>query len=363
MSRRLFPFLLVLAAALVGLPLLGVTLAGQDLAPYLAFPPRTPTAPPSSFSMPVFIALGILIIACLAPLVYRVLRFQGPAGGRVSRHRALPWWGLGGAVVVIVSWLLAWTRFEWFSELQAYTFTPLWLGYVLLVNGLTFRRTGRCMVRDQPGYFLLLFPLSSVFWWFFEFLNRFVQNWHYVGGAELGPWQYFWQATLPFSTVLPAVLGTRDYLSSFPSLGAGLAQAWPVRSRAPRAVAGVTLLGSACVLGCIGIWPHWLYPFLWVAPLSVLTSLQALTGQRTIFAELSRGDWRKLWYAALAALVCGFLWELWNHRSLAHWEYSVAYVHRFEIFEMPLLGYAGYLPFGLQCLAAASLLQPSPHYS
>jgi hypothetical protein len=32
-------------------------------------------------------------------------------------------------------------------------------------------------------------------------------------------------------------------------------------------------------------------------------------------------------------------------------------VHRYQIFEMPLLGYAGYLPFGLQCAVVGSLLE------
>jgi len=32
-----------------------------------------------------------------------------------------------------------------------------------------------------------------------------------------------------------------------------------------------------------------------------------------------------------------------------------SYVQRFEIFEMPLLGYLGYLPFGLQCCVVADL--------
>jgi hypothetical protein len=52
---------------------------------------------------------------------------------------------------------------------------------------------------------------------------------------------------------------------------------------------------------------------------------------------------------ALAALVCGFFWELWNFGSLARWHYSIPYVQRFHVFEMPLLGYAGYLPFGVTC--------------
>jgi hypothetical protein len=42
---------------------------------------------------------------------------------------------------------------------------------------------------------------------------------------------------------------------------------------------------------------------------------------------------------------------MWNVHSLNKWIYSVPYVHRFLVFEMPLLGFAGYLPFGLECAA------------
>jgi hypothetical protein len=43
----------------------------------------------------------------------------------------------------------------------------------------------------------------------------------------------------------------------------------------------------------------------------------------------------------------------------------VPYVQRFQLFEMPLLGYAGYLPFGLECalvmdLVARVLGRPNP---
>jgi len=60
--------------------------------------------------------------------------------------------------------------------------------------------------------------------------------------------------------------------------------------------------------------------------------------------------------AALAALLCGLFWEMWNFFSLARWEYSVPLVQRFHIFEMPILGYDGYLPFGLECLAVCQLV-------
>ena len=79
-------------------------------------------------------------------------------------------------------------------------------------------------------------------------------------------------------------------------------------------------------------------------------------GEASILDGPAIGDWREVWQVALAGLVCGFFWEMWNYQSLAHWEYTVPFVHRFEVFHMPLLGYGGYLPFGLECLAVARLL-------
>ena len=88
----------------------------------------------------------------------------------------------------------------------------------------------------------------------------------------------------------------------------------------------------------------------------MVTGLKYLLEGQTIFSVLVRSDWQPILLPALAALYCGFFWELWNVKSFAHWEYSVPYVQTFHLFEMPLLGYAGYLPFGLTCLAIADLL-------
>jgi hypothetical protein len=76
----------------------------------------------------------------------------------------------------------------------------------------------------------------------------------------------------------------------------------------------------------------------------------------SLFAPLARGDGRPVLLPALAALVCGFFWELWNWGSAAQWHYSVPYVQGLSIFEMPLLGYAGYLPFGVACALVADLV-------
>jgi hypothetical protein len=84
-----------------------------------------------------------------------------------------------------------------------------------------------------------------------------------------------------------------------------------------------------------------------VSPLLILVSFQAFTKKPTVFSPIARGDWRGLLSLALAALICGTFWEMWNYHSLARWTYAVPLVQRFHVFEMRILGYAGYLPFGV----------------
>jgi len=340
---------------LLGLPLAGIALAGKPIAAYLEFPPRTEYVEHTAFSWPAFLVTGMLVVIAVTPFVIRVMR-HGASPPAVASG-AFPWWGWLSLAWLSLVWILAWSRLDWFAALQPFTFTLLWLGYIVLVNALTLWRTGRCMLSGRPGYFLALFPASAVFWWLFEYLNRFVQNWHYVGVEPLSGWQYFWQATLPFATVLPAVLSTRELVASFPRLAAGLEDAWVAAWVRRKRVAWLLLLVSACGLTAVGVWPNALFSLLWLAPLAVISALQVITGAPSILERPSRGDWRAIWQVALAGLVCGFFWEMWNYGSLSHWEYSVPLVHRFEIFHMPLLGYSGYLPFGLECLAAAKLLE------
>jgi hypothetical protein len=47
---------------------------------------------------------------------------------------------------------------------------------------------------------------------------------------------------------------------------------------------------------------------------------------------------------------------MWNFHSAAKWIYAVPFVNRFHFFEMPILGYAGYLPFGLECAIIGDII-------
>lgn len=340
------------------LPLVGAAWRGTPIAPLLKFPPTTGAIVAPGFSGPTFIVLALLIAAALAPFGWRWWR---AARTSTATAHAFPWWGWMGMLVIILGWVIAWTRFPALAEFQRYSFTPLWLGYILAMNALSYRRTGHCLLRDRPLYLAVLFPVSAVFWWYFEYLNRFVRNWYYEGVDALSAGEYVLEASLPFATVLPAVLSTVEWLASYPRGNNAFAHWRPLPWTHHRAVTWITLLLGCVGLIAIGRWPQYSYPLVWIAPFWLLCALQTLPGRRPLCDALARGDWRPVVFPASAALICGFFWELWNYGSLARWVYVIPYVGGLRLFEMPLLGYAGYLPFGLTCAAIADLLPRLRH--
>jgi hypothetical protein len=340
---------------LVSLPLLGAWWAGQPLTPYLGFPPKPWPVAEVPFSWPLFWGYLVLELPLYAALGW-ALRFKpGRALG------AFPRWGWGALGWLAAAWYIAWVRPAWLGGVKDFSFTLLWLGYIGVINALCQQRTGFCLLTRQPKFFLGLFPVSAGFWWYFEYLNRFVGNWHYLGAEDASAWQYFWRATLPFSTVLPAVASTIAWLGTWlepRSLP-------PLHLPHPRRLAwsGV-VLGSLGLFG-IGGWPQGCFPLLWLAPLAFLAGLQGLSGQTSYFAPLRQGKWEILLLPMLAGLMCGVFWEMWNSLSCPKWVYTVPFVSRFKLFEMPILGYAGYLPFGLECALVVdfwskSISHPAP---
>jgi hypothetical protein len=330
---------------LVGLPPAGVLLAGGCLGPYYEFPPRSRFIEHASFSWIAFALIGMLVAVSVAPLIRALPRLR-PHAAQLPRH--FPWWGWAGALFGLAAWILAWTRLTWFAPLQPHTFPMLWGAYIIVMNGLILRRTGSCPLTARPGSFAALFPASAAFWWLFEYLNRFVQNWYYAG-ADYPPGIYFILATLSFATVLPAVVSTRDWLLSFPAVHEILrGQRLPAVFASPTA-ARIALFVAALGLLLAGAAPNYGFPFLWLSPLVIMLAFQIQAGRCPLLNDACRGHWARIAAAALAGLVCGFFWELWNYGSLARWSYSVPFVDRWHLFAMPLLGYAGYLPFGLVC--------------
>ena len=347
---------IAITALVLALPLAGGLLAGGSFAEFTQFPP--PLEVPTDYVRFSKLAAGA-VAALLAAVAWSWLSgcrqrslAREDAGPQASRGR-FPKWGWLALAWTGAWWLLAWTRWNWFAPLQHYTFFPLWLGFIESVNAATEQRAGSCLMRRAPRQWLALFAASAACWWAFEWLNRFVRNWHYLNAEDFGAAAYFVHATACFSTVLPAVAAVAEWLSSHRRWNErmGNGPAWPWLARRDTAVAMV-VFGCASLFAT-GVRPHWFYPALWISPLALYLAAPVLAGRPSLPHEIARGDWRRAASWIIAALVCGFFWELWNWHSLAKWIYTVPGVERWHLFEMPALGYAGYLPFGVECLLVA----------
>ena len=345
MKRRFIPATALALLAL--LPLAGGARRGFPEG-FFAFPPLVHGQPAHApFSWPIFV--GVAAIGLLAAGLFlfpRRFGFTPPPAAPESFRGRFPLHGRLGLALALVSWLFAWGRFDLPGAIEQHTFFPLWLGFIFALDGLVCRRAGESLFRSRRPAFLLAFPVSALSWWYFEFLNRFAQNWWYPDRMDFGPVHYLVYSSLCFSTVLPAIFEIRALLLTVP----GLRGRWSrgPRLRFPRAAAVFAGLG-AFLLPLIPLFPDPLFFAVWIAPLALLAGALGLARVESPFDPIRAGDWTPVLSLALAALVCGFFWELWNAGSSPRWAYAVPYVDRFRLFAMPAVGYAGYLPFGPAC--------------
>jgi hypothetical protein len=252
------------------------------------------------------------------------------------------WLGLG---VIILFWTLNWSlpgpRTHW-------GFFPLWLGYCLAIDGFVVWRTGTSLLRRSPRKYVGLFLISAPVWWIFELLNIRTQNWTYIGAEIFTPFEYAFWTTLSFTTVIPAVFGSAEFFASFDfvkRLGRGPRVGTDKRT---------TLLFFALgwiMIALMLIWPRIFFLFIWISLYFILEPINIWLRNRSLAEWTQRGDWRPVIALWLGVLMTAFFWEMWNYFSYPKWVYDVAWGNWLHIFEMPLLGYGGYLPFALELYA------------
>lgn len=257
------------------------------------------------------------------------------------------WLGLG---LILVFWIVNWS----FSGLRTHWgFFPLWLGYCLTVDALVFSRKGNSPLTRRFSAYVKLFFVSALSWWLFELMNRRTQNWYYDGENFLTDLQYVVLASLSFSTIMPAVFGTAELVCTFDWLKRIKIGPLFIPTKA-------TLLGFFAtgwlMLALVLLWPLYFFFLLWLSIYFILEPLNVWLGNRSLFNYTAEGDWRPVLALCVGCLICGFFWEMWNFYSYPKWVYQVPFVDFLRIFEMPLLGYGGYLPFSLELFALYNLI-------
>ena len=290
------------------------------------------------------IAIGIaLLVLTLAFLAVKY--FHTPRRRPFSR---LGWLGL--AVIVAAEILL-------FLRTPGVTvfFTPIaWTGYLLLIRALVESLGGESRLLSLPKA-LALAIWSVPLWLIFEAYNLRLKNWTYVGlplsplVAGLG---YVWS----FATIWPAIFGTADFLRSlgFFRKRSEPRHEWSASTRVATSLTGLVLVVLPVVLPArIG---SYLFAFVWVGFVPLLEPLNYHWCGHSLIRDAERGDASTFWSFFAAGWVCGILWEFWNYWAAAKWLYVFPILQNWKIFEMPIPGYLGFLPFAVECFVMYEFL-------
>jgi hypothetical protein len=270
------------------------------------------------------------------------------------RSRRLPAYGwIGIALLPVAEWLMF--RDVWPFNIY---FTPIaWTSYILSADAMVLAIRGESRLHSRPLELAKTAVLSLFLWLIFELYNLRLANWTYVGvpitwaAALIG---YGWS----FATIIPAIFETADLVEAF----GWFRQTKPVRF-SPAAENVMAAFGAACLLLPLVI-PRslavYLFLLVWVGFVFLLDPINHRLGWASLLGDLAEGRCSRFYSLLISGWVCGWFWEFWNYWAAAKWHYIFPIFQKHKIFEMPAVGYLGFLPFALECFVmyttAASLL-------
>jgi len=237
-----------------------------------------------------------------------------------------------GALVYQAEPFLAW-YYQW-----------AWWCYILFVDALNRRLSGRSLIGDHPRTFLWLCSGSVIFWLAFEAINLRLGNWYYVMAHPSRAVR--WGAGIvAFATVLPAIVETEELLDHLGFFRKARTAALRWGRALDRASVGIGLAMFVLPIA----WPDTFFPLTWLSLVLLVEPWNRRHADDSLIRDLASGRPGRAYRFLLAGLICGSLWELWNFWARTKWMYTVPGFERFKLFEMPILGFLGFPPFALEC--------------
>ena len=254
---------------------------------------------------------------------------------------------LATAALAVSQWGL-WRRVE---PLATWSYDLSWWSTIVLLDALVFLRRGASTLVSRPRSFLGLALASACYWLLYECANVRLANWYYAG-IPPDPWTRSVGVLVSFATVLPGVLAIHAALAP---------RSEPARSSSelPRPSRGLrrafTAAGWAFLVLPLLV-PRVFFPLIWGPAFLLLEPWLASRDDRSLLGRWLAGDRGPLLRMLLAGAIAGFLWESWNSSSPAKWIYTVPFFEDSKLFEMPYLGFVGFVPFALGCHSFARAL-------
>lgn len=219
-----------------------------------------------------------------------------------------------------------------------------WWSYIFSAEAYLHLKGQEASLFASPARFLLQLPLSVTIWLVFELFNFRLQNWHYVNVPASLPVRWIGYA-VSYATVLPGLRVTALLVGRSGFLGRLRWHPLPLGTEGRRWV-------LAAGLGCLVlplVWPGVFFPLVWLAFIGILLPLHRCPESVRLAKSIQAGKPGAWLEILLAGMICGLLWELWNFWAGAKWVYTVPWVGRLKLFEMPVLGFLGFPPFAVEC--------------
>ncbi|HEX6739256.1 MAG TPA: hypothetical protein VF310_13340 [Vicinamibacteria bacterium] len=226
-----------------------------------------------------------------------------------------------------------------------------WWSYIVGLDDVNRRLSGRSLLRDRPAHFAWLCAVSVGWWTLFEALNLRLGNWYYVMSHPDRPTRWL-SGVVAFATVLPGIVETLALVEH---------QGWPRSLRvrplrwgpaADRALVALGVLFFVLPLLLTNVF----FPLTWGSFVLLLEPWNRRHARRSFLRDLQEGEAAPMVRTLMAGLVCGVLWETWNYWARSKWIYTVPFFDEWKLFEMPLLGFLGFPPFALECLVVVRAL-------
>ncbi len=246
--------------------------------------------------------------------------------------------------------LIVFVEINFFLKIQPFAnwyFPIVWFGYILTVDAAVYKLRGNSIISNRPSQFLGLVVISMLFWWVFELVNIPLKNWSYSGLEGLSELKDIF-GSLSFATVLPALFETSELIRTIRLFDRKkLARKHKITKRF---LHFMIALGFAFFAAPMFL-PKFAFPLVWLSFFLILDPINYLHGQPSIIGHLKDRKLAIPLSLLLAGIILGFLWEFWNYWAIPKWTYDIPFVGFFKIFEMPILGYLGYLPFSFELYA------------
>jgi hypothetical protein len=255
-------------------------------------------------------------------------------------------------VSIAVFGLSTFFMLEGLEPFHSWFYLLAWYPFLFVVNWAAAVRNAKLSIfAGRERDFAALFVWSAPVWLFFELWNFRVQNWYYIGVPDVLPLRWM-GILLAFATVLPGIFMLEELFASREVFKKVQCNQLGITAGLLRRM-NLTGLGLGVAILAL---PDFFFPFLWAVPTLLIEPWLYRRGNRSLLHDLQEGRPGRIFRLMLAGLGCGLFWEAANFFPGGKWIYTVPWVGSVKIFEMPVLGFLGFAPFGLACWSIARAL-------